>query len=205
MKTKIKFTLIMLTLFFAVSCNNDDDNGPMAVYNNQVVIAGSVTDTPNAYAIFDDNPGPYNDAFFIVLTNGSLVEDNINGISTTTDTHIAVALVVDNGGQVNTENQINFNVATYPLEKDNTVVVENITLFTGTYIDNGVTYGEIDEDSAVSYGIENSGAGTLEIISITKDFSARTGTITCEYSITDDNGVIITGDYQGNFEMLNGF
>ena len=52
---------------------------------------------------------------------------------------------------------------------------------------------------------ENSGNGNVTINTITIDYVARVGTVDCSYNITDDNGISITGEFNGTFEILNGF
>jgi len=55
------------------------------------------------------------------------------------------------------------------------------------------------------YSISESNSGTLTINTIVIDYVARVGTVDCSYQITDDNGIVITGNYNGSFNILNGF
>lgn len=192
------FAIVALTF---INCSNDDDATPSTT--NGITIAGNFTATPNAYVIFD-RTAPYDDGFFFALADGTLINNAGDNVLSNTNTTIAAALLVDNGGQVASQNLVNFNISNYTLEKDDTTVLEDIIGFTNTEVINGTTYGQIDDDTATEYIIENAGFGSLDITTITKDFAARNGTITCTFSITDDNGIVITGYYSGTFIMLNG-
>lgn len=201
MKYPIYKIAIILITFIAVSCDNDDSTPSI---NNEFTIQAVDYETPNAYLIFDDS-SPYGDAFFIVLLDGTLIEDNVNGISTSTNTRQGIALSVNHGGDVLTEQQINIGNATYTLNKDNTVIFTNASNFTDTFVQNGTTYGEVDLSSSSAYYIENSGSGTLIIDYINIDFTNRKGTLNCSYNLIDDTGISITGQFNGVFEILNGF
>lgn len=204
MKYQLKLIAIILFAGMMQSCNSDDDNTttPPSTQNG-ITIGGNFTAADNAYIIFD-RTAPYDDAFWVVLADGTLINDTSDQVFASTNTSTAAALLVDNSGQVATQNAVNVTINTYALENDDTVVVESITNFTDTFTQNGQQYGEIDADTATNYLIENTGSGTVDITSITKDFSTRTGTIDFTFSISDDNGVVITASYSGNFTMLNG-
>ncbi len=205
MKNLKNILLLFIAIVF-VGCDGDGDDDAMDTPESQngITIAGNFTATPGAYVVFD-RTAPYDDGFFFIMTNGTLINDAGDNVNGSIDTTIAAALLVDNGGvNLPAQSQVDYNVKSYTLDKNDTVVVDNITMFTNTYIDNGVTYGQIDQDSAVNYYIENTGSATFTITALTKDFNTRSGTITCTFSMTDDNGVIITGEYSGTYKMLNG-
>lgn len=200
------FKIIFIAFFIGIftSCSTDDNsNTTPANSSNGITINGNFTAADQAFIIFD-RTAPFDDGFFLVLANSELINDTNDQVFAATNTTIAAALLIDNTGQVATQDAVNVNVSTYVLEKDDTLVVENISNFTDTFTQNGTLYGEIDQDSAVNYLIENSGSGSLDITAISKNFTARDGTISFMFSITDDNGVLITGSYTGSFKMLNG-
>jgi hypothetical protein len=199
----LKILSILILVIASLSCNTDDDNSTVTPASNGITIEGDFTAADQAFIIFD-RTAPYDDGFFLVLANGELINDTNNEVFAATNTTIAAALLIDNTGQVATQDAVNVNVSNYVLEKGDTVVVENISNFTDVVTQNGTLYGEIDQDSAVNYLIENSGSGSLDITAISKNFTTRDGTISFTFSITDDNGVLITGSYTGSFKMLNG-
>lgn len=203
MNHTFKIVLLALIIGIFTSCESDDDSGTTTTSSNGITIGGNFTAADHAYIIFD-RTAPYNDGFFLALANGDLINDTNDQVFTTTTTTIAAALLVNNSGQVATQDAVNVNVSTYALEPDDTVVIENITNFTDTFTQSGTQYGEIDQDTALNYIIENTGFGSLDITAISKNFTTRDGTITFTFSITDDNGVVITGSYTGSFTMLNG-
>ena len=198
---KLNLLIVLLLSISLSNCGSDVDATP--VNQNGITIAGNFTATPNAYVVFD-RTAPYDDGFFFILANGTAVNDAGNNVNASTDTTIAAALLVDNGGAtLASQSLVDFNIRSYTLDKDDTAVVDNITAFTDTYTANGTSYGQIDQDSAINYLIENAGSATFNISALTKDFITRTGTISCTFSMTDDNGVIITGAYTGTYIMLN--
>lgn len=203
-KIKQLFALLFL-ITITFSCGDDDDSGDTTpITQNGITISGNFIPTPNAYLILDRGISPFEDSFFFALSNGTMVNDSNEGVFSSTNTTTVAALHIAHNGTVTLRNLVNVNTSTYTLEKDNSALVSNITLFTRTYINNGITYGNIDQDSATEYLIENSGFGDLTITAITKDFTNKNGTITCTFTITDDNGVTITGSYSGSYIMLFG-
>ena len=197
----ILFSLLLLS----TSCGNNDDNNSRSL-DNAFTINGTNYETPNAYLVFDDN-SPYGDAFFLDFLDSDLREDAVNGISVSSNMNHGVVLFVEHSqNDVLTEQDIIIaNNTTYPLEKGNTLALTNVTGFIDTYTYNGITYGEPDLNASNVYEIENSGSGTLTINKIVIDYVARVGTVDCSYQITDDNGIVITGNYNGSFNILNGF
>lgn len=206
MKTYIiKFALGLLVVLNLNSCGNDDDNStPLPI--NKFTVQGTDYETPKAYLVFDDST-PYGDAFFLNLLDSDMREDSVNGMSVSSNLTQGIVLLVEHGPvAVLTEQDVNIaSNTTYQLDKENSLALTNVTGFNDTYIYNGITYGEPDQTTANVYKIENSGNGTVTINSITIDYVARTGTIDCTYQLTDDNGIIIAGNYSGNFNILNGF
>ena len=199
----IKSIVKLLIVTLIISCGNDDVTPPTNLQNG-ITVNGNFIPTSNAYLILDRGVSPFENSFFFCLSDDKLINDsNYNILSSTNTTSVAV-LHVDNLGVVSNLNQVNVNATSYILEKDNTAILENISMFSNTITTNGITYGIIDENSANNYLILNSGAGTFTITAITKDFVAKTGTISCSFTITDDNGIVITGNYSGSFTILNG-
>lgn len=199
--TKTILAVLFLALVFSCGGDDDDDTTP-SVPQNGITIAGNFTPTPNAYLILDRGVSPFENSFFFALSDGTLINDSNDSVLSSLNT--AAALHIDNTGSVSALNQVDVNTNNYILESDDTAILKNISMFTNTIIYNGVSYGVIDQDSATNYLIENSGSGSFTITAITKDFVARNGTITCSFTITDDNGDVITGTYSGTFIILNG-
>lgn len=202
MKMKILKILILFSVLFMMSCDKEEK---IEIVNQFTVQGtGQSTDhiTPNGYLILDDGPS-FTNAFMLLFTDGDFIEDTVNGSSLSTDAGVAIVLVVKFGGpNVSSEQAVPVATGTYNLD-DNTAVVTNITSFDDTHFVGSVEYGEIDQ--ATFYEIETTGSGTLTIDQINIDYAARTGTVECNYSITADNGDIITGSYTGTFDIINEF
>ncbi len=202
---KITAKLFALLFFATITfgCGDDDDPTPPTV-NNEFTIQGTDYATPNAYIIMEPNPNP-EDAFFLFFTNGSLVLDtSVNSeILMSTNTTNTTVLLVNHGSTVSGQQNINLNSGqSYALNKDNSLSATNITAFTSIATINGNQYGEPNETQATLYEIENSGSGSVTVNTFTVDYVAKTGTIDCTYTMTDDNGVPITGSYSGNFSLI---
>ena len=199
----LKVTTIF-SIFFLFSCASNDDDNTLPTSQNGITISGTFFPTPNAYLILDKGTTPFENSFFFGLSNGTLINDANDAVFSSNNTTVATALLIDHGGTVASHNLVDVNASTYFMDKDDSVAITNITSFTNTYMAGGITYGEIDQDTATDYKIKNSGSGSFTITAITKNFTTRTGTITCSFTMTDDNGVLISGSYSGTYTMLNG-
>lgn len=199
MKTfKLLQFLFLATVLF--SCSATDP----APASNAFTIGATTFYTPHAYLFYGNSPS-YRDGFMIALTNAPVVQDNTNGAAPAiTMTQGAVLFVRNSTNYFPTEQQVIISNATYTLDKNNAAIFTNVTAFTNTFVNNGLTYGQPDSASANNHSIENTGNGTITINSITIDYLARTGTIDCNYELIDDDGITVTGNYAGTFEIRNG-
>ena len=203
MKTK-PFYLIAITLLLLVttSCKKDVDDAPLD--RNEFTVQGTDYLTPNAYLILDDGPSVFTNGFMLVFLEGTMRKDNTNGSSISTDTHHGIALVVMHGGTVSSEQAVIINNTTYPLD-DDTSALTNISNYTNTYTYNSIQYGDPDDAGANEFIVNNGTGGSVIINSISIDYVARNGTVDCSYDFLDENNVRITGQFLGNFEIINSF
>lgn len=204
MKTLKKITFLLLTALI-VSCGSDDDNSTSST--NKFSIQGLDYVTPNGYLILDDGPS-YTNAFILTFLEGTMREDNVNGSSISTNTNHGIALSVKLGtNQVTSEQAITNTITsgtTFTLSDDGRAITD-ITSYSNVYTFSGVQYGDPDDATANLYEINNLGSGSVTVNSFTVDLTARTGTVDCNYTITDENNVVITGSYNGTFEIINEF
>jgi hypothetical protein len=206
MKNPIIYIFIALLL---TQCKKDSSSTPSCPpssvsIDNEYTINNNDYITPNAYLILDDGP-VFTDGFGIALTDGILREDNVNGSSLSTTSQNAVILWVMHGGDVNSEQAVNVSPNTYTLDSESAVLT-GITQFFDTYTHNNVVYGEPDADTVnLLSTIENSGTGTLVLNSINIDYILRVGTISCTYSMIDDNNLQVSGSFNGTFDIINEF
>lgn len=205
MKTIIKNFLIIMIITLVLSSCKKEDNTPSST--NKFSIENTEYITPNAYLLLDDGP-LYTNGFGIVLLEGTMREDNINGSSISTDTDYGLVLWVTLGfTQVSSEsaitNQITNN-STFTLN-DETRAITNITLYTNTYMSGGVQYGDPDDDSAMLYDINTGGSYSLMVNTFSVNLTDRNGTIDCTFSFRDDNNNLVSGSYNGSFEIINEF
>lgn len=201
MKTLKKITFLLLTVLIVGCSSNNNSNSP--TNTNKFTIQNTDFSTPNAYVLVEDNPTP-EDAFFLGFLDGTLAMDPVNTTTlTSTNTNNLVVLLVNHGGTVSGQQNINLNAGqTYSLDKQDSAVLTNIGAFTNLATINGSQYGEPDGTQSTVSEIENTGSGTVTINTLTIDYVAKTGTIDCNYTITDDNGVSISGSYSGNFNII---
>lgn len=204
MKT-LKSLLVLLTVCILTSCETPEPMG-LPPINNDFEIANVAYPTPNAYLMLDDGP-PYTNIAAFAFLNGTLVETSTGGIAASTDTsHAAVLAVRFGSGTVPTEADITNSITnTVHILDGETEFLTNVSTFTNTYMVGSIEYGQPDENSANHFTLDTTGGGSINILSLTVDLVARTGTILCTYTLVDDNNVPITGTYQGNFTIINNF
>lgn len=200
MKTLKKIIFLLLAVV-VVSCGSDDNNTTLTT--NKFTVQNTDFATPNAYVLVEDNPTP-EDSFFLTFLDGNLAFEPVTtNTLVSTNTSNFVILLVSNGGTVSGQQNININAGqTYTLNKQNSAVLTNIGAYTDLATINGGQFGEPDGTQSTVYKIENTGNGTVTINTLTIDYVTKTGSIDCNYSITDDNGVSITGSYTGNFSII---
>ncbi|MBD0831405.1 hypothetical protein [Aestuariibaculum sediminum] len=197
--------ILLIALIFFSSCESDDPPATLDV--NSFQISGNTYNTGHGYLLLDDGPN-FTNGFGLGFLNGIMIDDNINGASIETTTTHGVALWVDLSttpsiSEQDVTNQIISNT-TYNLNEETTAII-NITNYTNTHTYNGSTYGEPDEPGATTYETGATGNGTVTINSFSVNLTSRTGTIDCTYAFMDNNGVNITGNYMGSFDIINEF
>lgn len=184
------------------SCTATD---PFTPTENTFAINATEFDTPNAYLILDDGP-QFKDGFFLVLANAPLIQNGTNGAAAaTTMTQAAVLFVKNSPNPVASEQLVQINPTTHVLNTADTEILTNMSVFTNTFLDSGISYGEPSHLNANFYEIPTGGNGTLTINNITIDYILRTGTIDCTYQMTASTGEIIAGNYSGTFGILSGY
>lgn len=200
-----KITLLLLTLLIISCGSNDDNNSPSTT--NKFTIQNTDYETPNAYLQLDNGPS-YGNYFSLVLINGLMLQDTVRGNLLSTNTTHGVTLSVRFGNSpVNSEQAITNNITNGAVLNlsDDARAITNLTSYSNIITHNGVQYGDTDASTANLYEINNTGNGTVTINSFTVDLTARTGTVDCTYTITDENNVVITGSYNGTFKVRNKF
>lgn len=195
------FSLLFITSLCLTSCSDDDNSIPSE--ETKFTIQGSDYLTPNGYLILDDGPS-YTNAFVLGFMDGVLIEDNVNGSSISINTNHAVVLQVELGGaNVSSEQDVIITDGTTYTLTNESAALTNITSFSDIHTVNGSSYGE--PNAATYFEFTNIGSGVVTINSIVIDYVARTGTVDCDYNITDDNGITIQGMYKGEFNIINEF
>lgn len=204
-KTVTKILLIVSVFMLIVTCKKDDDSA--RDNDNKFTIQGTDYQTPNGYLLLDDGPS-YTNSFGLVFLEGTMREDNTNGSSISTDTNHGIVVFVKFGtSNVSSEQAITNNIidnTTYPVD-DETTAIKDIITYNNTYTYGGVQYGDPEDATATTYVVNASGSGSLIINTFTVDLVARTGNVDCTYSFVDDNGVNVTGQFDGTFEIINEF
>lgn len=224
--------LIYLFVFILIaSCSTDNDPTPevqpipepepevIAVpgdTDTEFVIGTEAFVTPQAYLLLDDATGDYDREFSFVFTDGTVIEDNTNGIAfETSTTHVTkitcnlIATSVD---------PAQLPVFVWPVQNPGVnIIMEGanythtaITSFSNTSMVGGVSYGQVGTATSYSHTGQAQGAiahpsHLFTVNSITVDLNAGTGTIDCSYTYEDDNNVTITGVYVGTYDILTAF
>lgn len=203
MKTTKQLVLLLLLVTFTFSCGSDDDPNPPQTTNNEAIINGITHQLISASLGLDTGPS-YNNQFSLVFTDG-LIKVNSSNVPTVdiNSTTMGIGIFVDLGSTpLSTEQAIvnNITTTTYNLN-DDTSAITNVVNFNNTYLDNGIQYGEFDETGATTYEVNNLGNGTVTINTFSVDLAARTGIIDCDFSFTDENGVLISGNFNGSLTI----
>lgn len=204
-KTITELLILTVILTLIINCKKDEES--TRDNENKFTVEAADYLTPNGYLLLDDGPS-YTNSFGLVFLEGTMREDNINGSSISTDTNHGIVLWVDFGNtNVNSEQAITNNIidnSTYPVNDETTAITDIIT-YTNTYMDGGIQYGDPDDASATLYVVNATGSGSLTINTFTVDLVARTGTVDCTYAFLDDNGVNVSGQFDGSFDIINEF
>ena len=201
MKNFTKILAILLLGIIIFGCGNDKDDINTLNEENKFEINSTDYSTSNGYLLLDNGP-TYTNGFAFAFLDEPMVEHNGNTVPVSTK-H-AVAIFVSLGQTpVSTEQDITNTIisnSTFTLD-DDSLAITNISNFTNTYTLGNVQYGEIDDTNATVFDINMLANNSLNINSFSVDLAARTGTVDCNYSFIDLNGVTISGSYNGNFEI----
>lgn len=203
MKTIQKIFTILLLATIVSACGGDDDNNPPQTNNNEATINGTTYQIKSASLGLDAGPS-YNNQFSLIFTDGLINVNALNAPTVETNTTtMGIGLFVDLGSTpLSTEQAVvnNITTSTYNLS-DDTGVINNVVNFTDTYMLNGIQYGEFDDAGVTSFEVNNLGSGIITIHSFLVDLTARTGSVDCDFSFTDDTGKLVSGNYSGSLKI----
>lgn len=203
MKNKIlKLFLFATILTLVINCKKEDDNSSRSV--NEFTIMGNTFNTPNGYLFLDNLPPPLTNAAFFVFTDGTFTQDG--ELSTSSFHGIKLTMPFGNTPVNSEQNVINniTNNTTYSVD-DEALAITNISSYHNIVMVNGIQYGQPDEASANLYEVNTTGNGSITVNNFTVDLTARTGTVDCSYTLLDENGVSVTGQFDGTFDIINEF
>lgn len=189
--------LVVITTLFNCSSSNEDDD-----LQNEFTINGITYQALNASLGLDAGPS-YNNQFSFIITDNLI---NVNAqivptISTSTTAGVAIFVKLGNTPLASEQDVINnITNSTFNLD-DDTGAITNIINFSNIYTQGGVQYGELDETGAILYEMNTLGSGTVTINFFSANLTSRTGTVDFSFSFTDENGVPISGSYNGSFSI----
>lgn len=229
----MKKLIYLFVFIIAASCSTDNDPTPevqpipepepepevIAVpgdTDTEFVIGTEAFVTTQAYLLLDDATGDYDREFSFVFTDGTVIEDNTNGIafeaSTTHVTKITCNLIATSASPAQ------LPIFVWPVQNPGVSIImegnnytnTDITSFSNTSMVGGLSYGQVGTSTSYSHTAEAQGdlvhpTHLFTVNSITVDLTAGTGTIDCSYTYEDDNNVTITGVYVGTYEILTAF
>lgn len=201
-KTLTKLLLLSVMLILIVNCKKDDDDSNRTT--NEFSIQGNTFNTPNGFLFLDDLPAPLTNAAFFVFTDGTFSQDG--ELSTNSLHGIKLTMPFGSTPAASEQEVINniINNTTYNLD-DEALAITNITSYNNIVTVNGTQYGQPDEVSSDLNEVNAIGSGSITINTFTVDLVARTGNVDCTYAFVDDNGVNVTGQFNGTFEIINEF
>ncbi len=206
------------------SCASDN-NEPTPVLQSvpgdtdtEFVIGTNAYVTPKAYLLVDDAAGDYDRAFTFVFSDGEIIEDATNQIafetSTTHYTKITCNLITTKPTLAETSFFV-WDPQGNPLGYLDIIMEgqhsseHDITGFTNTTPVGTQTFGQIASSIAYDHvGFPDGEAAHGHVFRInarTFDLATNTGTIDCSYSYEDGSGVVVSGVFVGNFEILTAF
>lgn len=220
----MKKVLLLFAIIIIESCSSEA-NEPAPVIqalpgdtNTEFVIGNNAYVTQKAYLLVDDAAGDFDRSFSFVFSDGDIIEDANNQIAfETTTTHytkISCNIIATKPTLAETpffvwdpqSNQLGYlNI----IMEGNHSSQHDITGFTNTTTVGTQTFGQIATGIAYDHvGFPNGEIAhghVFRINSKTFDLATNTGTIDCSYSFEDDAGVVVTGVFVGNFEILTAF
>ena len=202
---KIQKIIVLLVLIFSItSCDNNDD---VVTPTNIFTVAAQTYETTNCYIEFDTD-API-DHLNIFLLNGRMYDNDLN-INGSSDDYLF---------SLNTSNfvflQLNFNsnptlinngpIAgnTYIVSSTDSTIGHNLTVdpFTPNFNTNGIDFG-IGNENTGTFHTPGTGALTVTLNNYAFNSNTNTGTIDLDYSFMNQNGIVITGHYDGNLGVI---
>ncbi len=202
MKKTTKLLALLFLLSFTFGCGDDDDPNPPQVNNNEAIINGNTYQINSASLGLDAGP-PYNNQFSLVFTDDLINVNSSNDFAVSTNTTMGIVIFTKLGSTaLSTEQAVvnNITTTTHNLN-DDTRAITNITNYTNIYTYSGVQYGDVDETGVNHFDMNNTGSGTVTINSISIDLAARTGMVDCDFSFLDENGIQISGNFNGPLKI----
>ncbi|MFC4636071.1 hypothetical protein ACFO3O_19330 [Dokdonia ponticola] len=227
----MKKVMYLFASIIIASCSTDNDPTPEAEpmpdpepevvavpgdTDTEFVIGTDAFVTTQAYLLLDDAAGDYDREFSFVFTDGTVIEDSVNGIvfetSTTHFSKITCNLIATSASPAQ------LPIFVWPVQNPGVNIImegnnyahTEITSFSNTSMVGGLSYGQVGTSTSYSHTAEAQGdlvhpTHLFTVNSITVDLAAGTGTIDCSYTYEDDNNVTITGVYVGSYEILTAF
>jgi len=209
MKYLLKFTPMLFLTLTILSCGKDEEQGESQT-ENQFEYQEEKFTTENAAIQFyqnlylDENgveQSEYDEAFTLILTDGNFItEDGSVDFSLDTKQAIFLEVEINEDSTVDDLGEINISNIEYSLT-DNTEIFTSIAIETDP--DNtSATSGSIDYESTFVIPFADSDKGTLVLNEFSIDFTTKTGSIDCTYSITSEAVGLINGQYKGDFVVV---
>ncbi|MEE9350460.1 MAG: hypothetical protein V3U80_10470 [Flavobacteriaceae bacterium] len=201
-KTIFKTITFLSLIFFMGSCSQTDppESGGVAQHK-KFSISGTDYQTDYAY-IFVDGGTPLTDGFMLVLTDAKLQNHSVHGVSMETIMNQGISLLVkfSNGNQPTQQDVLNQLANTTHNLSDECMALTDIVDWHDTYLDNTIQFGLPNETTANTYEKDDAIAGDLTITNFWN--STIAGAINCTYTFTDSNNVVVSGTYNGPFEII---
>ena len=222
MKTESFFyrlAVLFISVFTFVSCdNNDDEQTSIVAPTDGFTINSAFNETANAYfEIDEDDDDPqvggngFPDSYSFFFTNGRMLDNdaNVNGSSgdylfslDTTEWVFLNVEAIDNPSLV-TGGPLAGN--TYIVSSTNdSVILEGaqIDALTTPYLVDNIEYGMGNDNAGVTHepGVQGP---TITINAINLDINNPTAsTIDADYTFMNQDGVVISGHYEGTFGVI---
>lgn len=196
---RILKTLLLLITLTVVSCDNNDD---IATPINIFTVGAQTYETTNCYIEFDtDTPI---DHLNIFLLNGRMYDNdlNVNGssgdylFSLNTSNFVFLQLDFNTNPTLINNGPIAGN--TYIVSCTDSTIGHNLSIdpLTPNFNTNGSDFGMGNENTGTFH---SPGTGAL---TVTFNSNTNTGTIDLDYSFMNQNGMVITGHYDGNLGII---
>lgn len=207
--------LLIITLLL-INCDSNDDaqtnptnptNSTDGFTRNEIFY-----ETPNAYFEIDeedDNADNYPDEYNFFFSNGKMFDNdnNVNGssgdylFSLNTSNWVFLNLTIANNPSFSSSPPTAGN--TYIANTNDSVIIENgqINGLTPPYFINSLEFGTGDENTGTINTPTSQPSVTINAINLDSNNPSES-TIDVDYSFTNQNGVVITGHYEGTFGVI---